>query len=159
MWGLDRVGLKLFFIFFCSFSYWRTHKDFSRTRAQARLPPYPPFCSSSWCRALSKGQSEGRIRTQGILTAVSNHHSQFVDDIILSVEISIKEERYFKKKLKDFEDASGQLISLEKSRVFFLKQESSRNLRISDILAFQKAHLPTQYLGFPLVNGRHKVET
>jgi hypothetical protein len=59
------------------------------------------------------------------LTAASQapmvSHSQFVDDILIMGEVTLKEIRAVKKVLKGFEKSPGQSINLENTMFFFVK--------------------------------------
>lgn len=57
---------------------------------------------------------------------------------------------------KEYESASGQVISKEKSKFYSGSISSSRSESISSILGFNAGCLPFIYLGVPLFKGKPK---
>jgi hypothetical protein len=83
-------------------------------------------------------------------------HVQFIDNTLLVGHTSIREAQNILKILKSFEEALGQEINKEKSKVLFIKVSPKLQTIIVEILGFQRVELPTKYLGFPLTDLRHK---
>lgn len=65
----------------------------------------------------------------------------------------IKEARHLKGVLDKYAFASGQEISIAKSKVFFFNTSRDRENQILRILGFKKWKLPCRYLGLPLAKG------
>lgn len=79
-------------------------------------------------------------------------HQQFVDDIILGGEASVREARNVKSILNTYSNATGKLINWSKSLVFFINTPTDRQRKIADILGCNIGVLPSTYLGIPLGN-------
>lgn len=57
---------------------------------------------------------------------------------------------------RDYEQASGQVISKDKFKFFLGDAMHNRSVRISKILGFSDGHLPINYLGVPIFKGKPK---
>ena len=77
-------------------------------------------------------------------------HQQFVDDIMLFCNVSLREVRRIKATLDIFMTALGTQINNEKSCTYFFNTaENIRNF-MTRTLGFRSGELPTRYLGTPL---------
>eukprot|EP00253_Pinus_taeda_P018598 PITA_18598 len=74
-------------------------------------------------------------------------HQQFVDDIMLFGEVSIKEVRAIKEVLEIFMEASGMEINKEKSCTFIFNTPEAIKDHLTRTLGFRQGDLPTKYLG------------
>lgn len=63
---------------------------------------------------------------------------------------SVQEARALKSILTDFLEASGALINKVKSQIFFFNTSTTTQRKVSHILGFSIATLPSKYLGAPL---------
>jgi len=77
-------------------------------------------------------------------------HQQFVDDVMLFGEASLKEVRSFKRVLEVFTKASGMEINNEKSCTFIFNSPDSIKTHLTIMLGFRQGDLPTKYLGIQL---------
>jgi len=73
-------------------------------------------------------------------------HQQFVDDIMLFYEVSVKEVRNVKRILEMFMEASGMEINKEKSCTFIFNMPDSIKAHLTRTLGFRQGELPTKYL-------------
>eukprot|EP00253_Pinus_taeda_P010995 PITA_10995 len=74
-------------------------------------------------------------------------HQQFVDDIMLFGEVTIKEMRMIKKVLDIFMKASGMEVNKEKSCTFIFNTPEAIKTHLTRTLGFRQGDLPTKYLG------------
>eukprot|EP00253_Pinus_taeda_P011292 PITA_11292 len=74
-------------------------------------------------------------------------HQQFVDDIMLFGEPTVKEVRQLKKILDLFTEASGLEINRDKSCVFIFNTMEQIKTHLIRLLGFKRGELPTKYLG------------
>eukprot|EP00253_Pinus_taeda_P005533 PITA_05533 len=72
---------------------------------------------------------------------------QFVDDIMLFGEVSIREVRAIKEVLDIFMEASGMEINKEKSCTFIFNTPEAIKAHLTKTLGFRQGDLPTKYLG------------
>lgn len=87
-------------------------------------------------------------------------HICFADDLILFAEASITQIRVIRGVLEEFCKASGQKVSLEKSKIFF-SENVSRDLEkiISDESGIKATRDLGKYLGMPVLQKRINKET
>ncbi|KAG7544019.1 Ribonuclease H domain [Arabidopsis thaliana x Arabidopsis arenosa] len=87
-------------------------------------------------------------------------HICFADDLILFAEASVTQIRVIRKVLEKFCEASGQKVSLEKSKIFFSKNVH-RDLEklISEESGIQSTRDLGKYLGMPVLQKRINKET
>eukprot|EP00253_Pinus_taeda_P017321 PITA_17321 len=64
---------------------------------------------------------------------------------------AVKEGKDFKQILQDFAMAVGTKVGLTKSKVFFFNTNIAIQRNLSRILSFQRDHLPSKYMGIPLM--------
>eukprot|EP00253_Pinus_taeda_P030337 PITA_30337 len=74
-------------------------------------------------------------------------HQQFVDDIMLFGEVSLREVRIIKEVLETFSEASGMEINKEKSCTFIFNAPEAIKAHLTRTLGFKQGVLPTKYLG------------
>jgi len=82
-------------------------------------------------------------------------HLMFADDVVLLGEASLKQAQTIKSCLLEFCQASGQKISLEKSRVYFSPNTNAATVvEICNILNIPSTDDFGRYLGVPTLHGR-----
>lgn len=84
-------------------------------------------------------------------------HPFFANDILLFTEAKVTEMRMIMKVLKEFEEASGLMVSNDKSKAMVSKNASRQNkerLMAASSIPFSSSM--GNYLGFPLLQGRIK---
>ena len=77
-------------------------------------------------------------------------HQQFVDDSIVMGEASVRNARDIKMALEDYGKASGQFINWNKSVIYFINVNVSRQNKIKKLIGYEIGSLPSSYLGLPL---------
>jgi exonuclease III len=97
--------------------------------------------------AVSDGSLSG-IPIHGLLPEPS--HSQFVDDTLLMITPTVKDATKLNSILSDFSDASGMLLNLDKSKLFFFNTPAPVQVHLSSFLGIARSSLPSTYLGIPL---------
>lgn len=86
----------------------------------------------------------------------SKTHQQFVDDAMLMGITSVREARVIKKTLEEFIKNSGLDINKGKSQLFFFNTQMEMKRKIIRTLGFTEGHLPSKFMGDPLVEGTPK---
>jgi hypothetical protein len=125
---------------------------FNATRGIRQGDPISPFlfimAAEGLGRVIKREQREKRMKglePWGNNLAIT--HQQFVDDIMLFGEVSIKEVRNIKRVLEIFMEASGMEINKEKSCTFIFNTPDSIKAHLTRTLGFRQGDLPTKYLG------------
>jgi len=77
-------------------------------------------------------------------------HNQFVDDTLLMNTPTAHEASKLNSILSDFTEASGMLLNLDKSKIYFFNTPIAVQNHISRLLGIPKSSLPSNYLGIPL---------
>ena len=83
-------------------------------------------------------------------------HSQFVDDTLLMNTPTVREATKLTSILSDFSEASGLLLNLDKSKLYFFNMPASVQAHLSRLLGIAKSSLPSIYLGIPLTGESTK---
>ena len=79
----------------------------------------------------------------------------FADDMVLFGEASVAQARVIKKILDDFCAASGEKVSISKTRIFFsANTEANMHDSIAAEMQFTETNDLGTYLGVPTINGR-----
>lgn len=87
-------------------------------------------------------------------------HICFADDLILFAEASVSQVRVIRTVLEKFCRASGQKVSLEKSKIFFSKNVSRElGKQISDESGIKSTKDLGKYLGMPILHKRINKDT
>eukprot|EP00253_Pinus_taeda_P022996 PITA_22996 len=125
---------------------------FNATRGIRQGDPISPFlfimAVEGLGRIIKRELREKRIKVLepwGDNLAITRQ--QFVDDIMLFGEVSIKEVRNIKRVLEIFMEASGMEINKEKSCTFIFNTPDSIKAHLTRTLGFRQGDLPTKYLG------------
>lgn len=77
-------------------------------------------------------------------------HQQFVNDIMLFCQATLKEALSIRDILNTFMEASGTKINNDKSCIFFFNTQGNVKNYLAKILRFSTSILPSKYLGMPL---------
>eukprot|EP00253_Pinus_taeda_P033403 PITA_33403 len=125
---------------------------FNASRGIRQGDPLSPFlfilAAEGLGRFFKKEQRERRIK--GLKLWGSNipiTHQQFVDDIMLFCEATVKEVKGIKRILDTFMEASGMEVNKEKSCTFVFNTIDSVKAHLTRTLGFRQGELPTKYLG------------
>eukprot|EP00253_Pinus_taeda_P025237 PITA_25237 len=125
---------------------------FNASRGIRQGDPLSPFlfilAVEGLGRFLKKEQRERIIK--GLKLWGSNipiTHQQFVDDIMLFCEATVKEVKGIKRILDTFMEASGMEVNKEKSCTFVFNSLDSVKAHLTRMLGFKQGELPTKYLG------------
>lgn len=128
---------------------------FKATRGIRQVDPLSPFLFILAMEGLSrKLKQESRtgglkgIRLWGADLIIT--HQQFVDDLMLFGEASLREVRGFKRVLEGFMSASGMAINNDKSCTFIFNTPEAVKAHLTRVLGFRQGELPTRYLGIQL---------
>lgn len=86
------------------------------------------------------------------------NHLAYADDTILFTSADKKSMKLMIKVLKAYEDASGQLINLEKS-AFYVHEKVAPEVisTIKRVTQIKQGSFPFTYLGCPIFYGRNKI--
>lgn len=125
---------------------------FSATRGIKQGDPISPFifilAAEGLGRYFKKEMRERRIKGLRLWgNDLPITHQQFVDDIMLFCEVSIREVRNVKRTLKLFMEASGMEVNKDKSCTFIFNTPDSVKVHLTRELGFKQGILPTKYFG------------
>eukprot|EP00253_Pinus_taeda_P011982 PITA_11982 len=127
-------------------------KTFNASRGIRQGDPLSPFlfilATEGLGRFIKQEQSVNRIK--GLKIWGNNlplTHQQFVDDIMLFGEPTVREVRQLRRILDLFTEASGLEINKDKSCIFIFNTIDQIKFHLIRILGFKKGDLPTKYLG------------
>eukprot|EP00253_Pinus_taeda_P003073 PITA_03073 len=127
-------------------------RTFSATRGLRQGDPLSPFlfilAVEGLGRFIKKEREADKIK--GLKLWGNNlclTHQQFVDDIMLFGEPTVKEVKHLRKILDLFAEASGLEINRDKSCVFIFNAVEQVKAHIIRLLGFRRGELPTKYLG------------
>eukprot|EP00253_Pinus_taeda_P031160 PITA_31160 len=127
-------------------------KTFSATRGLRQGDPLSPFlfilAAEGLGRFIKKEREADKIK--GLKLWGNNlclTHQQFVDDIMLFGEPTVKEVKHLRKILDPFVEASGLEINRDKSCVFIFNVVDQVKAHLTRLLGFRGGELPTKYLG------------
>ncbi|CAM8971158.1 unnamed protein product [Rhodiola kirilowii] len=126
--------------------------------------PLSPYlfllCSELLSAKISAAVTSGSISGVRISrTAPVISHLFFADDSIFFIKARSGEAQYLKRILLQYEEATGQMINFQKSKISFSRNcpEDVRS-EISQIFDIKQVDCHSKYLGLPLVMGQRKVE-
>eukprot|EP00253_Pinus_taeda_P023228 PITA_23228 len=127
-------------------------KTFSASRGLRRGDPLSPFlfilAAEGLGRFIKKEREANKIK--GLKLWGNNlclTHQQFVDDIMLIGEPTVKEVKHLRKILDLFAEASGLEINRDKSCVFIFNAVDQVKAHLIRLLGFRRGEFPTKYLG------------
>jgi hypothetical protein len=116
------------------------------------------FCANVLSSLISKAQLNNEIHGVKVAHgALAISHLLFADDNLFFCRANTKEATTIKNIIKDYEEASGQLVNMDKSEMMFSKKVSSANkANIGQILPMCRVDHFSKYLGMPTQMGRSK---
>eukprot|EP00253_Pinus_taeda_P009011 PITA_09011 len=127
-------------------------KTFTASRGIRQGDPLSPFlfilATEGLGRFIKKEREANRIK--GLKLWGNNlplTHQQFVDDIMLFGEPTVKEVKHLRRILDLFAEASGLEINRDKSCVFIFNTVDQVKAHLIRLLGFRRGELPTKYLG------------
>eukprot|EP00253_Pinus_taeda_P026566 PITA_26566 len=127
-------------------------KTFNASRGIRQGDPLSPFlfilATDGLGRIIKRESRRNKLR--GLKLWGNNlviTHQQFVDDIMLFGEVSLREVRIIKEVLDVFTEASGMEITKEKSCTFIFNTLEAIKAHLTRTLGFKQGELPTKYLG------------
>jgi hypothetical protein len=127
--------------------------------------PLSPYlfiiCADVLSNLLIKAQNENKIKGVKIAQGAPEiTHLLFADDSLMFCRANIEEVKYINNIILDYQNASGQLVNVNKSEIMFskhVKEEVKRS--IHQILHMQQVEQFSKYLGMPTYIGRSKNQT
>ncbi|KAL5728071.1 hypothetical protein ACHQM5_001194 [Ranunculus cassubicifolius] len=81
-------------------------------------------------------------------------HLLFADDIIIFLNGNVRCLRKMLKLLTSYQATAGQILNMDKSRVFLGGMNYSRKVTVLNTVKLKEAYLPEKYVGINLVKGR-----
>lgn len=135
---------------------------FNSTRGVRQGDPLSPYlfilCAEGLTHRLKKAESEGEIK--GIVACrrgPSISHLFFTDDSLLFSRATEQDSRKLMQILKEYEKASGQLLNVRKSSLFFSPNTSrDTQCKVLDIIGVEGLQSHEKYLGLAALNGRSR---
>jgi hypothetical protein len=131
---------------------------FSPSRGIRQGDPLSPFLFVLLAEGLGRG-IKAAIH-EGSLKGLPLHnvhpapsHSQFVDDTLLLNSPSVQEATRLNSILSDFSEASGMMLNLDKSKLYFFNTPIPIQRHLSRLLGIPRSSLPSNYLGVPLTGA------
>jgi hypothetical protein len=130
-------------------------QPFHSTRGIRQGDPLSPFLFVLMAEGLGRYLKAAVL--EGSLKGLPLHnlhpvpsHSQFVDDTLLMNTPTVREATKLNSILSDFTEASGMLLNLDKSKLYFFNTPATVQNHLSRLLGISKSSLPSIYLGIPL---------
>ncbi|XP_050207714.1 uncharacterized protein LOC126657122 [Mercurialis annua] len=124
--------------------------------------PLSPYlfliCSEGFSALIRKGIrdrviSGGRVCRGGPRIS----HLLFADDSVLFIKASSREGRALKEIITSYEEASGQVVNIDKSEMFFSTGVAQNHrTELAEMLGFRVVDYFKKYLGMPTLVGRSK---
>lgn len=127
-------------------------ETFNDSRGIRQGDPLSPFlfiiAAEGLGRFIAKEREAKRIKALQLWgNNIPLTHQQFVDDIMLFGEPTVKEVRHLKRILDLFSEASGLEVNREKSFVFIFNTVEQVKTHLLRLLGFKRGEFPTKYLG------------
>eukprot|EP00253_Pinus_taeda_P007886 PITA_07886 len=127
-------------------------KTFTASRGIRQGDPLSPFlfilAAEGLGRFIKKEKEANRIKGHKLWgNNLPLTHQQFVDDIMLFGEPTVKEVRHLRRILDLFAEDSGLEINRDKSCVFIFNTVDQVKAHLIRLLGFRRGELPTKYLG------------
>jgi hypothetical protein len=136
-------------------------RPFCSTRGIRQGDPLSPFLFIIMAEGLGRYLKEAVL--EGSLDGLPLYnlhpapsHSQFVDDTLLMNTPTVREATKLNSILSDFSEASGMLLNLDKSKLYFFNTPVSVQAHLSRLLGIARSSLPSTYLGIPLTGESAK---
>ncbi|XP_026398845.1 uncharacterized protein LOC113294679 [Papaver somniferum] len=109
-------------------------------------------------RKLTKMVQKGEIRAMVNRNGCQPSHLLFFDDIFIFFNGNKNNLEKLMQLLQKYQQASGQVVSKDKSKCFVGGVAEQRRRHIAEILQMELSEFPDKYLGVILKPGRLKVE-
>ncbi|XP_042492875.1 uncharacterized protein LOC122072579 [Macadamia integrifolia] len=111
------------------------------------------------CRGLRDLRDMGLIKPiPGPRNVYTPSHLLYVDDLLIFMGVDLRGIQSIKNFLDLYQALSGQLINLEKRKIFLNAILADRKHGIKEILKFSSCDFPTRYLGVDIFKGHIKKE-
>lgn len=138
---------------------------FKPTRGLRQGDPISPylflFCMEALSRTIMNAEHLEKIKGIKITpSAPTISHLLFADDCLIFCDANVTTSQKLVQLFTDFGTASGQLINLSKSGVFF-STKTTHNIRkeVTNVLGVQAIPLNDKYLGSPLFTNKSKIKS
>lgn len=147
--------------------FWNGEKteSFKPERGLRQGDPLSPYmfvlCMERLCHLIDEAVGEKRWKPIRLSRGGPElSHICFADDLILFAEASVTQVRVIRKVLEAFCKASGQKVSLPKSKIFFSSNVTrERGERISRESGIASTRELGKYLGMPILHKRINKDT
>jgi hypothetical protein len=143
----------------------KTSQQFYPQRGLRQGDPLSPYlfiiCANVFSNLITKAQQGKAIHGVKVAHGAPEiSHLLFVDDSLLFCRATDQEAQEIKNIILDYQEASGQLVNMDKSEIIFSKHVPHyRKEAIRQILPMQQVSQFSKYLGMPTHMGRSKMQT
>ena len=140
-------------------------ESFKPSRGLRQEDPLSPYlfvlCMERLCHLIDRAVEDKKWKPTSLSRGGPKlSHICFADDLILFAEASVKQVRVIRKVLETFCRASGQKVSLPKSKIFFSSNVNrERGERISQASGIASTRDLGKYLGMPILQKRINKDT
>lgn len=135
---------------------------FTPERGLRQGDPLSPYlfllCAETFSALLRRAEVENKIHGMQVArNAPIVSHLFFADDTILFCRANMNEARELENIIKQYEEASGQRINLEKTELTVSANiGAGKKKELSEVLGVKSVEQHTKYLGLPTLIGRSK---
>ncbi|XP_027177900.1 uncharacterized protein LOC113777055 [Coffea eugenioides] len=139
-------------------------KGIKPSRGLRQGDPLSPFlfliCAKGFSTLLNQAVRQGKLTDLQLSSGGPRlSHIFFADDSLIFCKAKEEEAVQLMKVLRQYGEASGQLINTEKSSIFFSKNDPvGERLKMLERVRVMKELKQSRYLGLPLVIGRSKTQ-
>jgi hypothetical protein len=140
-------------------------QQFYPTRGLRQGDPLSPYlfilCANVFSNLINKAQQEKTIHGVKIAHGAPEiSHLLFADDSLLFCRASEKEAQSIKNIILDYQEASGQLVNMDKSEIIFSRHvPQHKRDSIKQVLPMQQVNNFSKYLGMPTHMNKSKLQT
>ncbi|KAK4400699.1 putative ribonuclease H protein, partial [Sesamum angolense] len=162
-----RVSLIMLCVRSVTYSFMLNGKQFGFVKPERGIrqgDPLSPYlfilCAEGFSCLLQAKEHNGDIRGVAVTRrAPKVSHLLFADDTLIFSQATKGAMRCIRGILEKYERASGQLINLDKSSIFFSSNTAHEDrMEMATLLGVRIDSMPSKYLGFPYFVGRNKRE-